>query len=125
MIILEISLFLWKMRNFSENAKYFAHFPQLSALFRPARPGRARPYKRNGIPYILIGWRRLRGIFRGKSLFRKINVKIRKNDFLADFSFFRENHDFHEIYRVAETAVFPMLFQWFWRVDGLEKAKIT
>ena len=41
-----------KISIFTENAKYFAQFAQLFALFRPARPGCARAVKTNGIPYI-------------------------------------------------------------------------
>ena len=50
---------------------------------------------------------------------------MEKSDFLADFSFFDGNHDFREIHRLAKTQVFLVVYQWFWRVDGLENAKIT
>ncbi len=50
---------------------------------------------------------------------------MEKRDFLADFSFFDENHDFREIHRLAKTPVFLVVYQWFWRVDGLENAKVT
>ena len=50
---------------------------------------------------------------------------MEKSDFLADFSFFDENHDFREIHRVAKTSIILVVYQWFWRVDGLENAKCT
>ena len=51
--------------------------------------------------------------------------KIEKSDFLADFSFFDEDHDFREIHRLAKTPIFLVVYQWFWRVDGPANAKST
>ena len=50
---------------------------------------------------------------------------MEKSDLLADLSFFDENNDFREIHRVAKTPIFLVVYQWFWRVDGLENAKTT
>ena len=52
MIFCKSPTFYIKISIFTENAKYFARFSQLCALFRPARPGCARAIKTNGIPYI-------------------------------------------------------------------------
>ncbi len=48
---------------------------------------------------------------------------MEKSDFLADFRFFDENHDFREIHRVAKTPVIPLVYQWFWRVECPGNAK--
>jgi len=64
-------------------------------------------------------------IFAKKTLFHRIITKVEKSGFLADFSFFDENHDFREIHRLAKTPVFLVVYQWFWRVDGPENAKST
>ena len=66
-----------------------------------------------------------RGPFSQKMTFSQNYHKMEKSDFLADFSFFDENHDFREIHRLAKTPVFLVVYQWFWRVDGPENAKST
>ena len=115
--------FCIKIRILIGNANCFARFAQLFALFGPARPGCARPYKTNAIPSLFRASWRPGAHFRKKSLFHKITINIEKSDFLADFSFFDENYDFREIHRLAKTPVFLVVYQWFWRVDGLENAK--
>ena len=84
---------------------------------------RARPYKTNAIPSLFRGSWRPGAHFRKKALFHNIITKVGKSDFLADFGFFDENHDFREIHRLAETPVSLVVYQWFWRVDGPENAK--
>ena len=115
--------FCIKIRIFIGNAKYFARFAQLSALFGPARPGCARPYKTNAIPSLFRGFWCPGAHFRKRTLFHRIIIKVENVVFLADFNFFDENHDFREIHRLAKTPVFLVVYQWFWRVDGPENAK--
>ena len=120
---LEISLFYVTFHIFIENVKkVVAEFAKIQ-FPAPARPGCARPYKTNAIPSLFRASWRPGAHFREKSLFHKIIINIEKSDFLADFSFFDENHDFREIHRLAKTPVFLVVYQWFWRVDGLENAK--
>jgi len=122
---LGISLFYVKFHIFIENVKkVVAEFAKIQ-FSAPARPGCARPYKTNAIPSLFRGSWRPGAHFRKKSLFHKIITKLKKSDFLADFSFFDENHDFREIHRLAKTPVFLVVYQWFWRVDGPENAKST
>ena len=118
-------LFARKLKIPSKTQEYSLRFPQLFAFFGPARPGCARPYKTNAIPSLFRGSWRPGAHFHKKSLFHKIITKVEKSDFLADIGFFNENHDFREIHRLAKTPVFLVVYQWFWRVDGLENAKIT
>ncbi len=35
------------------------------------------------------------------------------------------NPDFHENGEIAKTTIIPKEYQWFWRVDGPQNAKIT
>ena len=44
-------------------------------------------------------------------------------DYLADFSSFSENEEFHENAGIAETPIIPKEYQRFWRVDGPQNAK--
>ena len=125
MLFQKFPTFCITIRIFIGNAKCFARFAQLFAFFGPARPGCARPYKTNAIPSLFRGSWRPGAHFRRKSLFHEIITKIEKSDFPADFCFFAENHDFREIHRLAKTPVFLVVYQWFWRVDGLENAKNT
>jgi len=117
--------FYMKIIIFIETAKYFARLAQLFAFFGPARPGCARPYKTNAIPSLFRGFWCPGAHFRKKTLFHRIITKVENCGFLADFNFFDENHDFREIHRLAKTPVFIVVYQWFWRVDGPENAKIT
>ena len=121
----EISLFHVKFHIFIENMKeVVAKFAKIK-FSAPARPGCARSFKTNAIPSLFRGSCRPGAHFRKKSPFYKIITKSGKIDFLADFSFFDENHDFREVHRVANTPLIPLVYQWFWRVDGLENAKFT
>ena len=90
--------------------KVVAEFAKIQ-FSAPARPGCARPYKTNAIPSLFRGSWRPGAHFRKKSLFHKIITKNEKSDFLADFSFFDENHDFREIHRLAKTPVFIVVYQ--------------
>ncbi len=117
--------FCIKIRIFIGNAKCFARFAQLFALFGPARPGCARPYKTNAIPSLFRVFWCPGAHFRKKWLFDKIITKMEKSDFLADFSFLNRNQHFREYGGIAETPIIPTEYQWFWRVDCLENAKFT
>ncbi len=117
--------FCIKIRIFIGNAKCFARFAQLFALFGPARPGCARPYKTNAIPSLFRVFWCPGAHFRKKSLFHKIITKIEKSDFLADFSFFSGNQYFRENCGIAKTPIIPKEYQRFWRVDCPENAKST
>ena len=122
---LEIPLFYVKFHIFIENVKkVVAEFAKIQ-FPAPARPGCARPYKTNAIPSLFRGSWRPGAHFRKNSYFHKIITKIEKSDFLADFSFFDENPDFHENGGIAKTPIIPKEYQWFWRVDCPENAKTT
>ena len=78
MIFQAFPTFCVKIRIFIGNAKCFARFAQLFALFGPARPGCARPYKTNAIPSLFRGSWRPGAHFRRKSLFHEIITKMKK-----------------------------------------------
>ena len=117
--------FCIKIRIFIENAKCFARFAQLFALFGPARPGCARPYKTNAIPSLFRPFWCTGANFPQNVIFGSKLRKCGIYDFLADFSFFIGNQYFRENGGIAKTPIIPKEYQRFWRVDCLENAKFT
>ena len=70
--------FYIKINIFTENTECFARFSQLSEFFRPARPGCARSFKTNGIPYIFYDFWSPRANFPQNVISVLQNVKIHK-----------------------------------------------
>ena len=118
--------FCIKIRIFIGNAKCFARFARLFALFGPARPGCARPYKTNAIPSLFRVFWCPGAHFRKKSLFHKIITKNEKKVIFSQIlAFLMKIMISAKSTGLQKTPVFLVVYQWFWRVDGLENAKVT
>ena len=77
MIFQKFPTFYIKIRISIGNAKCFARFARLFALFGPARPGCARPYKTNAIPSLFRGFWCPGAHFRKKHFFTELSQKLK------------------------------------------------
>ena len=114
--------FYVKTRNSCKNAGFSRGFRNFARFFVPRgpdAPGLLKPMEFHTF-FVISG--ALGPILR-KMYFCLKMWKYRNYDFLADFRFLDQNHQFRVNAGIAKTPIIPKEYQRFWRVDGAENAK--